>query len=154
MFITRSLLAEVVREAQAAPRRRKNRNFHAGNDAHTHRMLNALEPDSYVQPHRHLDATKDETIIAVSGAFGVVLFDMQGQTVETGVIAPGSESIGIDVAHGRFHTVLALLPGSVFFEAKAGPYVPIAEAERAAWAPAEGDPAAASYLAKLRRLFA
>ncbi|MBL8378322.1 MAG: WbuC family cupin fold metalloprotein [Burkholderiales bacterium] len=143
-----------MREAQAAPRRRKNRNFHAGNDAHTHRLLNALEPDSYVQPHRHLDPAKDETIVALCGAFGVVLFDTHGEVVETGVIAPDGDSIGIDIAHGRFHTVLALKPGSVFFEAKAGPYVPIAESERAAWAPPEGDPAAVSYLARLRSLFA
>jgi hypothetical protein len=41
----------------------------------------------------------------------------------------------------------------VFFEAKAGPYVPISMAEFAAWAPAEGDPGALAYLERLRALF-
>jgi cupin fold WbuC family metalloprotein len=117
-------------------------------------MLNALEPDSYVQPHRHLDPAKDETIVAVRGRFGVVLFDADGGITETGVIAPDGAAVGIDIPHGRFHTILALEPGAVFFEAKAGPYVPVAPGERAPWAPAEDDPAAPDYLARLRALFA
>jgi hypothetical protein len=41
----------------------------------------------------------------------------------------------------------------VFFEAKAGPYVPITGQERASWAPPEGDPQAIAYLAELEKLF-
>jgi hypothetical protein len=41
----------------------------------------------------------------------------------------------------------------VFLETKAGPYVPIGGQERAPWAPREGDPQAADYLARLERLF-
>ena len=43
---------------------------------------------------------------------------------------------------------------SVFFEAKAGPYVAVHEAEKAAWAPAEGEPGMAAYLASIEALFA
>jgi hypothetical protein len=42
----------------------------------------------------------------------------------------------------------------VFFEAKAGPYTPISDAERAVWAPREGEPQVAAYLRKLEALFA
>ena len=41
----------------------------------------------------------------------------------------------------------------MFFEAKAGPYVPISMAEFAPWALAEGDPGSLAYLEKLRDLF-
>jgi hypothetical protein len=47
--------------------------------------------------------------------------------------------------------VLALESGTVFFEAKAGTYVPLAAEERAAWAPAEGEAGVAAHLAGLRR---
>jgi hypothetical protein len=40
----------------------------------------------------------------------------------------------------------------VFLEAKAGPYLPFTEAERAPWAPAENSPEAAPYLAILRAM--
>lgn len=154
MLINQELLDAVAAEAAASPRRRKNRNFHLNDDAAAHRLLNALEPDSYVRAHRHLNPSMAETIIAVRGRFGVVLFDDAGAVREAVTIAPGSENIGIDIPSGTWHTVLALDAGSVFFEAKAGPYVPIAERERAAWAPAEGAEEAKGYLARMRSLFA
>ena len=131
MLITQADLTALSLEAAASPRRRKNRNFHASNDAPAHRLLNALEPDSYVRPHCHLDASKDETIVALKGRFGVVLFDANGTAVEHAVIAPGGDAVGINIVHGTFHSILALEAGSVFFEAKAGPYVAISPAELA-----------------------
>lgn len=153
MLITQDMLAALAAEAAASPRRRRNRNFHAADGDCAHRLLNALEPDSYVRPHRHLDPSKDETIIAVRGRFGVVEFAEDGTVQRSMEIAPGGPAIGIDIAHGTFHSVLALEPGSVFFEAKAGPYVPITDAEKAAWAPAEGEAGAAAFLARMRALF-
>jgi hypothetical protein len=49
--------------------------------------------------------------------------------------------------------MVALETGSVFFEAKAGPYVPIAAAEKASWAPAEGDAACTTYLQNMLQHF-
>jgi len=154
MLITQAALSALSLEAAASPRRRKNRNFHLSNDAPAHRLLNALEPDSYVRPHCHRDASKDETIVAVKGRFGIVLFDAAGKVAEQVIIAPAGDCVGIDIVHGTFHSVVALEPGSVFFEAKAGPYVAIAPEELAPWAPAEGEAAALAYLARLQALFA
>ena len=41
----------------------------------------------------------------------------------------------------------------LFFEVKAGPYVPVAENERAKWAPSEGDESVAIYREWMRSLF-
>lgn len=140
--------------ARTSARRRKNFNFHP-DDAHpAHRLLNAVEPESYVQPHRHLEPHKDETLVALRGAFGLVLFDEDGRVVETAVIRPQAELIGVDIPRGVFHTLVALEPGSVFFESKAGPYDAKTDKELAAWAPAEGSAEAPAYHAKLRALFA
>ncbi|MHB8535346.1 MAG: WbuC family cupin fold metalloprotein [Sulfuricaulis sp.] len=152
-IIDRRLLDEVSSQAQAATRRRRNYNFHAADDESSHRLLNAIEPDSYIQPHRHLETTKDETLIVVRGRLGLIFFDESGAVIETALLTPVSEAVGVNIPHGIFHTLLALEPGSVFFEAKAGPYVPLMPEERAPWAPAEGDPQAASRLAQWKRLF-
>lgn len=150
--IDRELLGRVAGEAQAAPRRRKNYNFHAADSDACHRLLNAVEPDSYIPPHCHLDAGKDESIIALSGRFGIVFFDAAGAVTGTVVLAPGSETLGVNIPHGQFHAVVALEAG-VFFEAKAGPFKPLAPEEKAPWAPAEGQPEAAAYLARMKALF-
>ncbi len=57
--------------------------------------------------------------------------------------------LGVTIPVGVYHTIFALESGSVFFESKAGPYAPLLDAEKAPWAPQEGDADAAAYLAKL-----
>jgi len=153
-YIHRNLLDDISSQAQASPRQRKNYNFHASESDTCNRLLNAIEPDSYIQPHCHHDAAKDETLVAVRGRLGVIFFDEHGAVTATAVLAPAGESVGVNIPHGMYHTLVALEPGSVFFEAKAGPYVPLTSREKASWAPAEGEPRAASYLAELTRLFA
>lgn len=151
--IDAALLDAVSGEARSAPRRRKNRNLHAAESEPCNRLLNAIEPDSYVAPHRHLDPLKDETFAVLRGRFGVVTFDDQGAVSATAVIAAGSDCAAATIVHGTWHTILSLAPGSVFFEAKGGPYQPLRAEERATWAPAEGDAAVPAYLARLRQLF-
>ncbi|MDY0055424.1 MAG: WbuC family cupin fold metalloprotein [Methyloversatilis sp.] len=151
-WLDRALLDAVVAEAQRSPRRRMNRNFHPHDDHPAHRLLNAIEPDSYVRPHRHLDPLKDETILCVKGRLGCILFDDSGAVQETCVLAPDGERFGVDIAYGQFHSLLALEPGSVMFEAKAGPYRALTEAEFAPWAPADGEPAR-RWLDWMRGLF-
>ena len=153
-IIGRDFLERVSSQAKASPRRRRNHNFHASESDTCNRLLNAIEPDSYIQPHCHHEAAKDETLIIVRGRLGVIFFDERGAVTATAVLAPAGESVGVNIPHGMYHTLVALDPGSVFFEAKAGPYAPLTSQEKAPWAPAEGEPRASSYLADLKRLFA
>lgn len=147
------LLDELGAEARGSPRRRRNRNFHRSDEAPANRLLNAVEPGSYVAPHRHLDPDKDETMIVLRGRLALVVFDEVGTVRETAVLGPGLAAFGVDLPHGTWHTVFALDPATVFFEAKAGPYRPLTIEEKAPWAPGEGDAAAPAYLARLLALF-
>lgn len=149
-LIDRALLDEVCAEAAASPRRRRNRNFHPRDDHPAHRLLNAMQPDSYIPPHRHLDPNKDETFVVLRGRLGLVLFDDAGGVLRSVEIGPGAAAVGVDIPHGAWHTAFALEPDTVFLEAKAGPYLPFSEAERAPWAPAENSAEAAPYLALLK----
>lgn len=151
-LIDQALLDRLEAEAARSPRRRRNLNFHGADHHPAHRLLNAVATDSYIPPHRHLHETKDETFLVLRGRLGLLTFDDQGHVTRTIVMAPGSDCLGADLPHGTWHTLVALDPGTVFLEAKAGPYQPLADDERAPWAPAEGAPDANAYLEKLRRL--
>lgn len=153
-IIDRTLLHNAAEAAAASPRRRKNYNFHANDGDACHRLLNAVEPDSYIPPHCHLDPSKDETMVVLRGTIGVVLFGAAGEVLRTVVLQAGGETLGINIPHGQIHALLALEPGSIFFEAKAGPFVPVSAQERAFWAPAEGTPEAEIYLKQLKEMFA
>ncbi len=150
--IDQTLLASMTEQACSLPRRRGNRNFHPADDYPAHRLLIGIEPDSYVVPHCHFAPEKDETLICLRGRLGVILFTPAGEVDRSIVLEAGGEALGIDIPHGVFHSVCALQPGTVLFEAKAGPYVPVAANERASWAPAEGSPEVPAYLAYLRTL--
>ena len=67
------LLDQVVKEARASDRRRMNFNFHQLEDP-ANRMLNAIEPGSYIRPHRHLEPPRDEAFFILRGQGVVVLF--------------------------------------------------------------------------------
>jgi cupin fold WbuC family metalloprotein len=154
-LIDDALLDAVCAEAAASPRRRKNRNFHPRDDHPGHRLLNALMADTYIPPHRHLDPNKDETYVVLRGRLGLVEFDDAGAVMRTLKVGAGAlaRAIGVDVAHGTWHTAVALEDETVFLEAKAGPYLPLTAEEKAPWAPAENSPEAAAYLAKMKVLF-
>lgn len=152
-LISQTVLNNVSESARQSPRQRKNLNFHRADADPCHRLLNAVEPGSYIPPHRHQDTNKDEAMIVLRGALGVVFFDPAGQVTGTAVLKPGGEAVGVNIPHGVYHSVLGLEPGTVFFEAKSGPYLPLTEEEKSPWAPAEGEEGAAGYYAMLEALF-
>jgi cupin fold WbuC family metalloprotein len=143
------VLDDLTEAARQNPRRRQNLNLHPHDDFCAHRLFNAIEPGSYIRPHRHLDPNKDETFLLVRGRLAVLEFSADGAIVAKAVLAPGHAA---DVAAGVWHTAISLQPGTIFFEAKAGPYRPMSEKEFAPWAPAAESAAAGPYLAALTAL--
>jgi len=139
-------------QARENPRRRKNLNIHPNDEFCCHRLLNAMEPDSYIPPHRHLDPAKDETFVLIRGRIGVIMFDERGNVTDKVLLEPAGTLV-LDIPHGVFHSAVSLEPGSIFFEAKAGPYLPVSDAEKGGWAPAGGTPEAGAYLERLKALF-
>lgn len=153
VLVSQTLLDRLSAEAAAHPRRRKNLNFHDSDEAACHRLLNAVEPDTYIQPHRHLGEGKDETVAVLRGRLGLVFFDETGRIVSAHEMAPDGDAVAVHVPRGLWHTWVVLAPRTVFLESKAGPYRPFAPEERAPWAPPEGHPDAAAYAANLRNIF-
>ncbi len=147
------MLATLSREARGLPRKRKNLNFHATEKDACHRLLIAIEPSSYIPPHRHLSADKEETILVLAGRIGILVFDERGIVTMRRIMAPVSGTVGVNIPVGTYHSLVALEPGSVFFESKAGPYEPLKPEEKASWAPGEDAYGASDYLAFMADFF-
>ncbi len=151
--ITSELLDQVSAEARKNPRLRQNYNFHPYDESRCHRLLNAIEPGSYIRPHRHLDPEKDEAFILMSGRLGVVIFTDDGEIAETAVLSRANGNLAADIPHGIYHTVVSLESGTVFYETKAGPYRQLNEGEKVTWAPEDSDPQSQVFVMRLRSLF-
>ncbi len=145
------LLDHVSAQAKESPRLRKNHNLHASPEEPCNRLLNAVEPGSYIRPHRHLDTTKDESVIILRGKLGVIIFDDSGAVIRKALLMPGGEAVAANVRSGVMHTFVSLEENTVFFEAKAGPYKAVTNEEYASWAPPEDSPEAAVYLDSLKK---
>ncbi|WP_035293576.1 WbuC family cupin fold metalloprotein [Brevundimonas bacteroides] len=149
--LTPSQVDALIHQARALPRRRLHLNLHAGPDEPCQRLVNAMEPDSYIPPHRHAEQSTNECLLALRGAFALILFDAEGtprQALRLG--GPAADLEVVELAPHVWHTVIALEPGSVLFEAKSGPYRSDRAKVAAPWAPSENHPEAEGYLASLK----
>lgn len=145
-------------QAKDSPRLRQHLNIHASHEAPFQRLFIAFGLDSYVRPHRHHLVPKDETLIAVQGLLGMLVFDNAGQVVQQfkfGTQSHAGPGVGpvVDIPAGTWHTVLALTPDAVLLEGKAGPFDPQGPREFADWAPEEGTHEALALLRQWRECF-
>lgn len=120
-LIDKQLLDDVSRQAQKSDRLRMNYNFHQSLEDKCHRFLNAVEPGTKVEIHRH--PTKDESFVLLRGRVKVNTYNDDGTVLESIVLCPEDELYGVDIPKNVWHNVESLESGSVFFECKEGPFV-------------------------------
>ena len=141
--ITPAMLAALGQQAQASPRRRANLNLHPELADPIQRLAIAMEPDTYVRPHRHPHTW--ELLYPLAGRFAVLHFDAAGVLVARAQL--GDDACVVETPAGVWHAVLSLDPGAVIFEVKHGPYRPIDAADYAPWSPPAETPQAAGLIA-------
>lgn len=146
-------MGEALALAGRSPRHRAIVRYHDHAEA-VQRMMNALEPDSYVRPHRHADPDKVEVFVALAGRALALSFDDDGRVTGFALIDAAGDPRGVEIPPRTWHSVVALAPGTVLYEVIEGAFSPSTHKSYAAWAPAEGTPEATAFqealLARLR----
>lgn len=121
-------LNQLTADAQSNPRKRQHCNIHGSCADPCQSPFNAIEPSSYIRPHRHAADAKDELLIALRGSMALVTFDDLGMV--TKAVRFGADTNGGGLAAGgevpanMWHTVIALEPGCDSLEVKGGPFDP------------------------------
>ncbi|MDC0709638.1 WbuC family cupin fold metalloprotein [Stigmatella sp. ncwal1] len=113
VVLSRSLVDDVTEASRANPRRRIILPFHKGEAELLHRMLNVIQPDSYVRPHRHLDPPKAEAWVVLRGTVAFFTFEEDGRVRDCLSLDAVGEHFGVDLAPGIFHGLIALAPDRV-----------------------------------------
>lgn len=148
--IDEHLLNSVSNKAKESSRMRMNLNFHEKPEALMQRMLNAMEPETYIHPHKHENPDKSEAFFCLRGKILVVEFEDDGRIRDHILLDASLGNYGCEIPPRTWHSIISMEPGSVAYEVKDGPYDPKIDKHFAAWAPAEGDPNALSYLQNLK----
>lgn len=90
-----TLIQQGVEASRNSPRKRIILPIHNAPSDTLHRMLNIVQPMSYIQPHRHIEPPKVESFVALKGA---VLFEVkQGpyQAISDKDFAPWAPAEGL-----------------------------------------------------------
>jgi cupin fold WbuC family metalloprotein len=151
LAVTADIIEAKSRDAKQNSRKREILALQRGNADTLQRMINAIEPGSYVQPHRHHAPPKAESVVLLAGSIGFVPFHDDGTPDYASCVLLDRTrgSIALDCRESIWHTFFALEPNTVVFESKSGPFDPSTDKEFAPWAPAEGSPEASAYLEQL-----
>jgi cupin fold WbuC family metalloprotein len=144
---------DLTSQAKSGSRLRQHRNIHQSYQDNCQRLFNAIEPGSYIRPHRHASEPREELLIAIRGSMAFITFDDQGAV--SGSLRFGTEkysddfATGIEVASHTWHTVIALEPDCILLEVKAGPFDTNQPKDLAWWSPEECSDGADDYLKSL-----
>ena len=151
-IISHKVLDQLSLEALGSERLRKNLNLHDDYADPCQRLFIAMEPGTYIRPHRHTDPPKPECFMAVRGKLALLVFDGGGEVKQVIPFGDGCDTLAIDLPAGEWHSIIVIEPGSVFFETKPGPYVAMSDKDFAHWAPEENTAEVGSYLSVLTEI--
>ena len=148
--LTSAIREEGLRESRLSPRRRMLLPFHRGHEDLVQRMLNFMQPGTYIRAHQHPRDWASETLMVMSGCLGFVTFDPEGNVLTKHRLGVGDL---VDIEARVWHSVLALAEDTVILEIKRGPFN---EEDKvfAEWSPEEFSEEAPDYLAWLTELVA
>jgi len=143
-------LGKLIERSRSSRRRRAPLPLHADDYAGPQALINAIQPDSYMRPHRH---DGDEIWIPVRGHVKLVTFEETGIIMDIFSLFPLSRDgyVFTQVPEGVYHSAFAVDRDSVFGNISQGPFDKTAYKEFATWAPDEEDrTAGASFLTDLK----
>jgi cupin fold WbuC family metalloprotein len=143
--IDTTLLDDLTAKAVASPRKRAHHNLHPVLEDPVQRLCVAIEPGTYIRPHRHADPSTWEVFLLLRGSAVLLLFEEQGRVKERIVLAARGPVHAVEIPMNAWHSIASLETGSIFLEVKQGPYAAPKSANAASWAPAEGEPDAPRF---------
>lgn len=148
--IDTNLINNLSGKAKINERKRMNLNIHKSKDDLIQRFLNAMEPGTYIRPHKHELPRKRELFAVVRGEFLILEFDNEGNITDNIILSHETGDFAAEISPNTWHTVIALKTSSVALEIKDGPYDPNDDKVFAPWAPNEEDSAGAkAFLEKI-----
>jgi len=149
-LIGRELLEKMRVNTTKADRKRTHHNLHPVLEDPVQRLVVAIDPGSYIRPHRHCDPGKWELFILLKGSAIILLFDEDGCVTNRMDLSENGPVHAVEIPENAWHTLAAREKGSILIEIKPGPYALLSDKDYAAWAPGEGTEDAKEFEMKFR----
>lgn len=141
------MLQEGLEASRQSPRQRMILPVHRYQESPVQRMLNFLQPETYIRPHMHPRDGAVESICVLQGSLRFFVFDETG-TVKFDTFLEASGVI--DIEPRVWHNFVVLSTDTIIFETKMGPYDAEMDKEFAMWAPGENSDEAKAWVEQLK----
>lgn len=140
------MIKEGLKASRESSRKRMILPIHRTQSAEVQRMINFLQPGTYIRPHKHPLAHATESIIILNGRIRFFTFDDKGLILSINEVS--SEPIPgiLDIEPQIWHSFIVLESDTILFECKKGPYNAKTDKEFAEWAPEEGSDEALNWI--------
>lgn len=148
--VTQAMIDDLIEQAAQSPRKRVIYRLHEHEEL-VQRMVNALVPGTYTQPHKHENPDKVEMFSILVGKVAVLHFADDGVVQGVFLLDVDGPVRIVDIAPRTWHALVALEPSAVV-EIIQGPYDPHTHKRFARWSPAEDSPDAGDYLKHLEHI--
>lgn len=127
MIVSKEILDDLTAKAKENPRLRAAMDLRNSPEDSSQRMLNALEPGTFMPIHRHHRSS--ETVVILRGKVSWIFYDKNGVETESVLLDADGEVRCINVERDRWHSLTCLESGTVLLECKNGAYRPLGEDE-------------------------
>ncbi|MCC5913222.1 MAG: WbuC family cupin fold metalloprotein [Balneolaceae bacterium] len=147
--LTDSMIEEGIEASRRSPRLRMILPIHRKQDADVQRLINFLQPGTYIRPHLHPVPHATESLVLLQGAIRFFTFDDEGAVLSDFVISSSPLPGVADIEPKVWHSFLVMEPDTILFECKKGPYNAETDKRFAEWAPIEGSPEAQGWMRRM-----
>jgi cupin fold WbuC family metalloprotein len=150
-LLNEKILADGIRLSRKSRRKRIILPVHRTQQAKVNRMINFMQPGTYVRPHKHPESHASETVVVLSGSIRFLIFDEIGFIEDDILLTSDPGKSVVDIEPDVWHSFIVIQEDSVIYEAKKGPYNPQKDKEFAGWSPEEYTEEAISWVAALEK---
>jgi cupin fold WbuC family metalloprotein len=126
--------------------------LHRSQDDRVQRLINFLQPGTYIRPHRHSGKHNVESIIMMRGSVQYIIFDDVGFIENHFTLRACTDESLIDIEPGVWHSFIVLEQDTVIFEVKKGPYNAVTDKEFAPWSPGEYTEEASKWVDSMEKM--
>lgn len=147
--LTEQWIQDGIKGSRKSSRKRIILPIHRKQDARVQRMINFLQPGTYIHPHKHPLPHATESLVLLKGTIRFYTFDGEGNIISDQIVSDKPLPGVIDVEPDTWHSFMVIEPDTVLFECKIGPYDAETDKVFASWAPEENDPEVENWLSLL-----
>jgi cupin fold WbuC family metalloprotein len=141
-------IEEGLELSRKSPRKRMILPIHRRQEAEVQRLINFLQPETYIRPHKHPLDHATESIVILNGKIRFFTLDDEGAVLTDQILKSEPIPAVIDIEPNVWHTFVVLEDDTILFECKKGPYSAETDKVFARWSTKESESNAFQKLKK------